>query len=353
MEKPKILVTGALGRIGKRIQERFANQFTIIPTDNEDLDNEHYFKMDIAKEESVAASLKQLKEKIGDNLASVIHLAAYYSFGEQNWKKYQKITIDGTERLLRNLKANFQVEQFIFSSTQLVFKTQPLGKEINEESPLRPEWEYPQSKVITENVLFENHGSIPLVILRIAGCYDEECNSIPISQQISRIYNRSPQMYLFPGNPSHGSPFLHFDDLVEAFYLAVKKRHELPKESVIILSEEETYSYDQIQRKLGKLILQKEFTTFSIPKFAAKVGSWIENHLPFYPKPFTQPWMIDIADSHYDMDISLAKSLLNWEPKHDLMKTLPLMVEDLKRNPVEWFKRHKIPVPRSLKKGKK
>ena len=345
--KPKILLTGAYGRIGRRILDRFSDFFFMIPTDNEPAEKaneENYFKMDITNEESVANALKETKEKYGGKLASVIHLAAYYSFGDQDWKKYQKITIEGTERLLRHLKKNFEVEQFVFSSTQLVYKPCQLGEKIKEDSPLRAKWEYPQSKVITENILFDKNENIPLVILHIAGCYDEECNCIPISQQINRIYKRSYQRYLFPGNVLHGSPYMHFDDLVEAIFKVVQKRKELPFETILILGEPKTYSYDAIQRRLGQLILNEEFKTYEIPKFIAKAGSWIENHLPFYPKPFTQPWMIDIADDHYELDISHAKSLIGWEPKWNVYDTLPLMVEDLKRDPVDWFKRHKIPI---------
>lgn len=346
--KPKVLVTGACGRIGRRILSKFKESFLIIPTDNdssEEIDEKNYLKMDISNEENIASVLQQVKEKHGDTLASVIHLAAYYSFGNQDWDKYQKITIDGTERLLRHLKKNFQIEQFIFSSTQLVYKPCPLGKKIIESSPLRAEWEYPQSKVITENVLFENHGNIPLVILRIAGCYDDECDSIPIAQQISRIYKQSLRMYVFPGNLLHGSPYLHFDDLVEALFKTVERRAELPLETVILLGEPKTYSYDELQRRLSMLILDKDLKTYQIPKSVAKLGSWIENHLPFYPKPFTQPWMIDIADDHYELDVSHAKSLLDWEPKRDVFDTLPLIVEDLKRDPMKWFQRHKIAIP--------
>ena len=33
--------------------------------------------------------------------------------------------------------------------------------------------------------------------------------------------------------------------------------------------------------------------------------------------------MIDLADDHYDLDISRARTLLGWEPKHSLRETLP------------------------------
>lgn len=347
INKPKVLITGANGRIGKRVIERLADSYFVIPTDNESSDSvdiENYVMMDLTKEEYIKTSLQKIKELYGDELDSVIHLAAYYSFSNQDWQKYQQITIKGTERLLKSLKKNFKVGQFIFSSTILVYQPLEPGKKINEDSPLRAEWEYPKSKVITENILFENHGDIPLVIFRIAGCYDEECNSIPLSHQIKRIYTRSLRMNLFSGNITHGSAYLHFDDLIEAIYNAIERRKELPKEVVINLAEPITYSYDQLQRRISKLLLNKEFKTYQIPKFLAKFGSWLENGIPFLPKPFIKPWMVDICDDHYELDISLAKSLIQWEPKNDIYETMPKIIEGLKKYPKKWFKRHHIKI---------
>ena len=345
MEKPIVVITGANGRLGKSIIKRFADNFTIISLDNEkpeEVDLENYFQMDITDDKTVENCLDKIKEKFGNVIDSIIHLVAYYSFGDQDWTKYQEITIDGTKRLILSLKKKFQVRQFIFSSTLLVYKSCKRGEEIKEDSPLKPEWEYPQSKVISEQILFEENDNVHLVIFRIAGCYDDYCNSIPIAQQIKRIQENQLQKHFFPGDIEAGSPFLHLDDLAEAFFSAVQKRNDLPHEVVMLLGESKTYSYDAFQRRLGKLILNKEFTTYPVPKWLAKAISWIENHIPFYPKPFIQPWMIDFADAHYDVDVSLAKKLLNWTPKRDVYETLPLMVEALKRNPEQWYKDHKL-----------
>lgn len=345
MNKPIILITGACGRIGKSIMKRFADTYTIIATDNEtseEVEVENYFQMDITNSDMVEKCLEKIKQKFGNTIDSVIHLVAYYSFGDQDWEKYQRITIKGTEQLILNLKKNFQVKQFIFSSTLLVYKPCQQGEKIKEDSPLKPEWEYPKSKVISEQILYEENQDVHLVIFRIAGCYDDYCNSIPISHQIKRINENQLRKNFFPGNINHKTPFLHLDDLADAFFNAVEKRNELPHEVVINLGEPKSYSYDSLQKRLGKLILDKEFTTYSVPKFLAKTVSWIENQLPIHPKPFIQPWMIDIADANYDIDISLAKKLLDWTPKRDIYNTLPLMVEELKKNPAQWYKDHQL-----------
>ena len=42
-----------------------------------------------------------VRERFGTRIASVIHLAAYYDFSGEPSEKYETITVQGTERLLR------------------------------------------------------------------------------------------------------------------------------------------------------------------------------------------------------------------------------------------------------------
>jgi len=116
----------------------------------------------------------------------VVHLAAYYDFAGEPSPLYDEVTVRGTERLLRGLR-EFEVEQFIFSSTMLVHAPCEPGRRIDEKWPLEPKWDYPKSKVATEQLILAEHGATPVVLLRIAGVYDDDCHSIPIANQIALI----------------------------------------------------------------------------------------------------------------------------------------------------------------------
>jgi nucleoside-diphosphate-sugar epimerase len=86
---------------------------------------------------------------------------------------------------------------------------------IDLENPLDPKWYYPKSKVKTKNLMKAEHGNIPIVIMRIAGFYNDECHSIPIANQIQRIYEHQFTSHVYSGDTIHGAPFLHLDDLAE------------------------------------------------------------------------------------------------------------------------------------------
>ncbi len=338
-EKEVIIITGCSGRIGFKAAERFASTFEIVGFDVQlagHLPNVEFIIVDLASDESVKEGLAKVRKDYGTKIASVIHLAAYYSFTQEHSSNYDRITVQGTERLLKGLQ-DFDVEQFIFSSTMLVHAPTAPGQKVNEESPVVARWAYPESKIKTEKIIKELHGNIPYVVMRIAGVYDDKCHSIPISHQIQRIYENQLESHLFSGDLTHGASFMHMDDLIEALWLAVQKRKTLPKELILEIGEAETLSYDNLQKQIAKLIHGVEWKTVSVPKPLARIGAWFLCHIPFLKPSFVKPWMIDIADDHYELDITKAKQVLGWEPKRRLKETLPLMIQELKKDPRTWY----------------
>jgi nucleoside-diphosphate-sugar epimerase len=305
--------------------------------------------VDLTSDESIKAALERVRYAYGRSIASVVHLAAYYDFSGEPSPKYDEINVQGTKRLLRALKG-FEVEQFIFSSTMLVHAPCEPGERITEDWPLDPKWDYPKSKSETEKVISSKHAKIPAVLLRIAGVYDGMCHSLPLAHQIQRIYERKLTSRVFPGHISHGQSFIHLDDLVDAFVLLVERRDQFPPELTLLLGEEETLSYDALQHQLGRLIHGEEWETRQIAKPLAKTGAWFQDRMPAGEEPFIKPWMIDMADDHYALDISQARKVLRWKPKRSLAATLPKMIAALKNDPVEWYRSNKLIPPPWLEK---
>lgn len=350
MAKEIVIITGSSGRIGTKVAHALANQYQVVGFDF--VSSPHtpasmdYYKVDLESDESVANGLKSVKEKYGDHVLSCIHLAAYYNFTGEPSNKYETITVQGTGRLLRGLQS-FRCEQFLFSSTMLVHGPCAPGTKITEDSPLVGLWDYPKSKIETEALMHKERGNIPIVILRIAGCYDDYCNSIPLSTQIQRIYEKQFAGRVYPGDTSRGTSYLHLDDLTECILLCFQKRAQLPKEFIALIGEDRVMSYDEIQKEIGRLLWQMDWHTFRIPKPIAKVGAWAQN---LTGQSYIKPWMVDLADIHYDIDISLAEKTLGWKPKHFVGDTIPKMIEALKQDPLKWYKQHKLVQPSWLEK---
>src|SRR5690606_14436174 len=119
-------------------------------------------------------------------------------------------------------------------------------------------------------VIREYAGNIPTAILRIAGIYTDYCDSIPLSNQIQRIRERQMTSRVYPGDVTHGQTFVHLEDVLRAIELCIERRDELPKETVLLIGEPETLSYDRLQKEFARLLHgEDDWKTEQIPKTIA------------------------------------------------------------------------------------
>ncbi|MGH8684299.1 MAG: vitamin K epoxide reductase family protein, partial [Nitrosospira sp.] len=104
---------------------------------------------------------------------------------------------------------------------------------------------------------------------------------------------------------------------------------------------------------IGQLIHGEAWSTHQVPKTVAVAGAWLQNKMEdVIPdaidrgvEPFVKPFMVALSDDHFELDISRARRLLNWRPRHTLRETLLKIISHLKRSPGTWYKRNKIPLP--------
>jgi len=343
-ERKIVLVTGSNGHIGSAVMQRLTGRFSdVVGFDRTSPSPPPpgctNIPVDIASDESVQEGLRILREHHGTHIAAVVHLAAYFDFLGKPSSRYDEITVEGTRRLLHGLRAEFEVEQFIFSSTMLVHRPGEPGEFLTEDWPLGPTWAYPESKVRTEALIRAERGDIPAVILRFAGVYDDVCHSPPLAHQIQRIYERQLAGHLYSGETSHGQAFVHLEDAVDAIELAVERRAQMPAETAILIGEPETLSYDELQHTFARLLHGESWETHDVPGPIAKAGAWVQDIVPGQD-PFIKPWMIDRANDHYALDITRARTVLDWAPAHSLRQTLPKMVAALKADPLGWYREH-------------
>jgi len=349
-ELPVVIITGALGSIGTALTELLQSDYRVIGFD---LAESADIRCDITSESSVEKALQEVKEDIGSHLAAVVHLAAYFDFSGEHSPLYDEVNVNGTRNLLTALQ-QFQVDQFIYSSTMLVHRPGKPGDLISEDTEIAPQWAYPQSKAATEAVIQQHHGNIPYTILRLAGLYDDGTAVPTLAHQIARIYERDPKSILHSGDSQAGQAFIHLDDMLALFRLTIDSRHKLPAASVFVAGETGVMSYRELQHRLGKLIHgDEDWKTISLPKPVAKAGAWLSDKAePAIPdeldqgeRPFIKPFMIDMASDHYELNTDKAQNILGWQPEHRIQTELPAMVGNLKRDPVKWYQRNGIQAP--------
>lgn len=233
---PIMLVTGSSGYIGKSVVARLARRCPVVGLDTKRPRqlpaNAHFVECNLTEDSNVRDAFTRIRQDFGTQIASCVHLAAYYDFSGKPSPLYDQLTVEGPARILRELR-QLSTEQFLFSSTLLVMKSaekQELA--ITEESAVAPAWDYPKSKLKAESLIHREHGPMPTVILRIAGVYDEDCNSLPLAQLIARIHQKKLDSYFFPGDPKRGQPYIHLEDLTDCIERTIALREQIDKEEV-------------------------------------------------------------------------------------------------------------------------
>lgn len=339
-----VIVTGSNGYIGRALVDRFAPSHRVVGLDltkAKDLPASATSEVvDLSSDESVQHALEAIRKRHGDHIASVIHLAAYFDLTGKPNPKYEQITVRGSERLIRALQA-FDVDQFVFVSSMLAHRAVRPGEIIDETQPLESGLPYRASKIETERLLHERRGRIPIVYLRPAGVYDDLCHNAFLANQIARVYEANIESHVYPGDLRTGQSYLHLEDLADAMARLVDRRNALPAELPLLVGETDVMGYGELQEEIGRLIHGEPWQTWEIPKPLAKAGAWVQEEV-VVDEPFIRPWMVDIADDHYALDISQARRLLDWEPKHTLRRTLPRMIKALNADPGGWYRANKL-----------
>jgi nucleoside-diphosphate-sugar epimerase/uncharacterized membrane protein len=350
-----VLITGSSGLIGSRLAAALGERFRVVGLDLKCAGANHdCHDVDLTSDEALDSVLGQVAAEHGERIGSVIHLAAYFDLSGEPHPLYQKLNVEATGRLLRMLRARFEVEQLVYASTLLVHKPTSPGIPITESSPLEAKWAYPRSKIAAEEVVQAERGEIPAVLLRIAGLYTDDCGSPFLAHQIQRIYERRLTGSVYAGDAARGQAFIHIDDLTDLFRTLTERRADLPEELPLLAGEPEVMTYEALQNRLAELLHRESgWRTHELPRPLAVAGAWLqEKSEPLVPDaidrgepPFIRPFMAAMSEDHYEIDIARARDLLGWSPKHRLRDTLPAMIDALKAEPAGWYERHKLAPP--------
>jgi UDP-glucose 4-epimerase len=348
-DRPNVIVTGSGGMIGREVCSRLAEMgYFVFGFDRVGFPEPpkgrfvRDVEFDVTDYSNVRWAIEDVRKARGNKLASVIQLAAYYDFSGEDSPLYDKVTVQGTDRLLNHLQS-FELEQFLFSSTMLVHRPAKPGERINEDWPLEGTWAYPQSKIKTERLITEGHPQVNSVLLRIAGVYTDWGEQPTLAQQIKRIYEKDLlQGHMFPGDADAGQALVHLDDCVDAIVAAVERRHQIPPKTPILIGEPDPPSYRQLQEMIAEHLHGRDWATVEIPEWFARAGAWALEKAGNVvgQEAFIKPFMIDRADDHYALDIARARELLGWTPSHRLQDELPKILEKLKADPAAWYRKN-------------
>jgi len=159
------------------------------------------------------------------NMELVIHLAAQISVKDSinHPENTIKINVEGTQNILKSCLEN-KIKNSIAASTAAVFGDQSIMP-LTEDSPKNPISPYGKSKLIMEEKILEfskqnNFNSIILRFFNLYGPGQSTQYAGVITKFLENIKNNSNLMIYGRGEQTRD--FIHIDDAISAFDLAIK-----------------------------------------------------------------------------------------------------------------------------------
>lgn len=350
MKDTVILITGAVGFIGSSLVNALFKEHYVIgidirkPTDAliRAAPGVKWIQLDISKSSELNLVFQQVIKDIG-KIDFIIHLAAYYHFGNDWQEEYEKTNILGTENLVTAAK-RFGIQRIYFASSIAALEPPDDGLPLNEKSPCSDYIPYAKSKSIGENIMKKASLKIPSTILRLAGVFSDWCELPPLYSLIKLWSSYKPISDMIPGKGNSGIPYLHITDVIQIFKRCIVLHEKLGNCETFMASQSGTVLHKNLFKSIKQALNQEGAQPIYISPLMARIGLKLKLKFRFISSKdfFEQPWMLDYTDRPWIVNNDLTQKRLGWYPSQelDILKRLPVLINFYKDYKNIWIERN-------------
>jgi len=349
-KQPSILITGASGFIGRYLVNHILHNYRIIAlarrTQKEVGIKKHpnliWMLVDITDEDQFRKAYEEVDHEY--KLDYIIHLAAYYHFGDQrDSSQYYKTNVKATQQLLEMARSS-NIKRFIFTSSLVASNFPEKGDLVYEESVLDATFPYALTKIEGEKMIHEASADFPCTIVRLAAVYSDWCEYEPLYNFFKVWLSDRWDARIVPGEGSMAIPYINICCVVALFERILEKSDSLDRNSTFLASSDQPTSLRKLFELATRHYYGEQKTPISIPVFVAKLGVFMRNisgHLTGR-RPFERMWMTNYIDKQFPTDCSYTRNTLNWVPvdRHHIKRRILHLIENMKSRPDEWHKRN-------------
>ena len=349
---PTIIITGASGFIGKYFVDVIKENYQIIAIARRSIresgipfhPNINWVQWDIGNDKMTNEVLGFIIGKGGADY--LIHLAAFYDFEYKPNNEYERTNIKGTKNVLE-LARKIGIKHFIFASSLTVTDFRAKGKVINEASPADANFSYAVSKKFGEDASKEYSRHFKCSVIRFAAIFSDWCEYAPLYKFLSCWLSRSWDSRIIGGKGESAITYLHLSDLYRLLMSVINKTDTLPQYGIYCASPDKPASHLELFGQATRNYFGEQRKPILIPKILAFPGLIIKQLLSkigLMPKPFERFWMLKYIDLKMEIDASLTREIMEWEPvpRYNIMRRSLFLQEKMKSHPGEWNLKNEI-----------
>jgi nucleoside-diphosphate-sugar epimerase len=354
VNRPRLIITGASGFIGRHLLERLKQRFEIVGLARRTQvvsgspihPNIFWQQVDIADRDSLGRVFREIRRADQENNAGniVIHLAAHYDFTGYNDPEYERTNILGLRNVLEECRG-INLRRFIFSSSLAACRFPVNGFYIDESSEPDGEHIYAHTKRVGEKMLQEFQDDFPSTVVRFAALFSDWCEYPPLFMFLGTWLSRAWNSRILGGRGESAIPYLHVWDAARFLEIVLQKVDVPGPGEVLICSGDGAVSHAQLFDAATEFYKSTKPKPIHIPQWLCGPGIYVQlliNHL-LGQESFERPWMMRYIDKQLTIDASRTRTRLDWEPRErlEILRRLPFLIENRKMDPLEWSRRNR------------
>ncbi len=356
-QQESILLTGASGFIGRHLIEVLQEQFTIFAlarrTQKEvgiaSHPNLHWILVDITDDKELTRTFFETIRS-QHKIDFVVHLAAYYDFGDQVYNDiYEQTNVVATRRILELCK-ECDIKRFIFASSLVASDFPAPGDLVYEKSPLNAVFPYAITKQKGEAFTKEFSEFFPCTVLRLAAVFSDWCEYEPLYYFLKTWLSNRWDARIFVGHQGMSIPYVHISCVTGIIRTIIQRTDEMKQFDVFLVSPDKPTSLLDLFKAATRLYLGEQREPIRIPIWFAKLGVFLRDILGRLRgnRPFERMWMTRYIDKEFPTDCSYTRKMIGWQPKDRLRieNRFLHLIENLKSVPEEWHRKNMARVMR-------
>jgi nucleoside-diphosphate-sugar epimerase len=349
MRPPTLVLTGASGFVGRHLLEELKGDWRIFALARR---SQHecgapvdphiaWMRVDIADRDGLARAGREIRTAGGAEV--FIHLAAYYDFTGEPHPEYQRTNVEGTGHVLELARA-LQPRRFVFGSSVAACAFPRAEGPVSETTPPDGDHVYAASKREGERLVQAAGAALNTAVARLGAVYSDWCEYPPLYVFLDTWLGPSWRSRIIAGRGETAIPYIHVRDVVAFFRHLLLRRDALEPGEVLLASTAGSISHLRLFELATRCHHGRPLRPWLAPRSLCSLGLRTMDAIGRFSgrRPFERPWMRHYIDRRLDVSNARTCARLGWtpNPRHDVERRLPFLVERRNSEPYEWFARN-------------